>query len=306
MINKHFDITESIVSFFMQERAINNHSKIDMRIKRDPIESGKYKKVLKQPMGIKPMCVGHFESFSNNCNLHLGLFPLFFDYLDSYIDTKFNTVGMNFKKKIEIINQSSNDIFIKNLYGFCVPIRNKLIHHIISYEDKQLIYGNDKKQIALKSFKILNEIIYQYLLPNTQSLYEKNSLYSALYFLLEPNNEFRQKIDQECSFILISPQRFDNYEISEVDNIKGTIFYYISQRDPTINVAQCVDDRFLKKHVQDGYYLYSGYCYLIKLDNERQYLIPSELIIKNPKLTFDDIEDWRYPIVCTSLITNGN
>lgn len=178
-MQKHFDIVQAIIGNCFMNNMANNRF---LYSKTDGSSTTKY------PLN----CIGFFSWNSNLQNNYTKfvLFPIFFDYLDSYVDLRFDCVNESFNKKILILESnidkdSIDDLFLHTLYKMCSQIRNKMLHHRLNYNGAEVTAS--ETTVTIPQFRVINELIYQYVKfsKTGNSLFEKNALYSGLVDILK-------------------------------------------------------------------------------------------------------------------------
>ncbi|MDI3438987.1 hypothetical protein QLG07_05950 [Erwinia sp. V90_4] len=246
-------------------------------------------------------CVGSFawDRTLENSYAMLVVFPVFFDYLDTFVDVKFGCVDKTFAVKKEIIKRNINkdffdDVFLYYLYDFCVLIRNKMLHHKISYQSDKFIYHN--RELKISEFRLINEVIYQFVKFGTlnKSLYERNALYSGLLALVGKESGFAEEISQLDDFLYIKPlnNRGRHCLHSRPFTSDSLILDYIAH--PAGSLAYDNEDFAARHPDPDEKIIFSNSYYFYEY-SEEFYLIPAELIASNRELRFCDIKQWRFP-----------
>lgn len=290
MMQKHFDIVQAIIGNCFMNNMANNRF---LYRKTNGSSTTKY------PLN----CIGFFSwnSSLQNDYTKFVLFPIFFDYLDSYVDLRFGCVNESFNKKILILesnidNDSIDDLFLHTLYKMCSQIRNKMLHHRLNYDGTEVTAS--ETTVTIPQFRVINELIYQYVKfsKTGKSLFEKNALYSGLVDILKKNNnsehEFVQRVELMSDYLFITP-----YEGRDLHPINAPIVSTDLIIDRVSYPAKCFyDDNeiFKEKHPDPEEKIIIGNYYYFFQMEDKFYLIPSEAVNHRKKITFGEIDAWEF------------
>lgn len=254
----------------------------------------------------KTQCVGSFawQRHMENNYAKMVAFPIFFDLLDLHVDIRFECADSSFSKKIKILEKKIDhsqifDLFLLELYTFCSTLRNKIIHHKISHKANEITYSGTI--IKLERFKIINELIYQYVTYGFKDRpwYHQNSMLSYLYSLIGRTSIFSEKVEALDNFtnISTSPERYrhilhNKYKYTPNDYIIDFVFTHAGSLYEHGN-PEC---NFRKTHPDPDEKIVFGARYYFILLQEKYYLFPSELIMKNREIKFSSLTPWRYEL----------
>ncbi|MBH3469062.1 MULTISPECIES: hypothetical protein [Pseudomonas] len=252
----------------------------------------------------KALCVGSFSWQQHMVNDYAKMvaFPIFFDLLDLHVDKRFGCANSYFDVKAKIIKNNIDpslisDAFLLELYTFCTRLRNKMLHHNIAYEDGGLSYGAGK--IRVSDFRIINEIIYQYVAYGFEGRpwYNQNAMLFFLDYLIGGGGEISDKINSLKDFTRLStsPERYkcslhNKYKHAPGDYILDFIFVHAGALyDPKNSECQ-----FRVTHPDpEEKIAMGGRYYFIEMEG-KCYLFPSELVIKEREVKFSDLSPWIY------------
>lgn len=294
-IAEHARITQAILSNAFLNGADRTHD-----LFHEPIDDkGGYRIHTTQ-------CAGSFgwQPHMKNDYAKMVAFPIFFDLLDLHVDKRFGCADSYFSQKIEILQTKINhsqisDLFLLQLYTFCSALRNKMIHHNIAHEVNGLSYGGTS--IQLKKFKVINELIYQYVTYGFKNRpwYNQNAMLFFLYDLMSGIGDFSEKVESLDNFTKISPtsERYratlhNKYEYTPNDYILDFIF---------IHAAACYEHgnpecTFRAAHPDPEEKIIFGASYYFISLGEKYYLFPSELVLKNRQIKFSELTPWLYEL----------
>ncbi|HCL5274370.1 TPA: hypothetical protein N2G37_001959 [Salmonella enterica] len=290
MMQKHFDIVQAIIGNCFMNNMPNN---------RFLYSTKNGTSTTHHPLN----CIGFFSwnSSLQNDYTKFVLFPIFFDYLDSYVDLRFNCVNENFNKKSAIIesqmdNGSIDDLFLHTLYKMCSKIRNKMLHHRLNYEGTEVTASNTT--VTIPHFRVINELIYQYVKFSVtgKSLFEKNALYSGLIDILKNNNnsdhEFVQRVEIMPNYVFITP-----YKERQLYDINAPIVpaeLIINRVSRPAGSFHHENDEFKLKHPDPEEKIVFGNSYYFFRMADKYYLLPSEVVNNSKNITFGEIDVWEF------------
>lgn len=249
-------------------------------------------------------CAGCFNwnPLFTSTHAMLTIFPIFFDYLDLYVEDKLNICGTGFKSKKESLEVLSNNediesIFIYELYSLAADLRNKILHHDFDRTNDTLTFA--KRTLNISNVRILNEIIYQYVRfgVTNKSWYEQNALYSHLNTILGRHESKLTKIlTKNENFVALNGVQ--HYALLHDSK-------YLRKKEPShrifdyccLTVGSCNgDEAFLKAHPDPNFEFVSSRQFYVHKMEDDLFVFPSDLIIQKPDTRFSDLMAWKYTV----------
>lgn len=248
-------------------------------------------------------CTGCFDwrDGFNSDHAMLTIFPVFFDYLDLYVEKKLNLAGEGFASKSAALTSMIDDhkiesIFLAELYELSAALRNKVLHHDFERSDKTLRFK--QRTIRTSDVKFLNEIIFQYVRygMHAKSWYEINAMYSHLHSVInDVGNRFTVAVRKNENFVVLHGDAqhhgrlHDSRRLCEKESHHRVFDYccsYVRSGNP--------DSALLEKYPDpDQEIVFSGLYYLYENDSGL-FLFPSDLIREKPETRFSDLLAWSY------------
>lgn len=210
---------------------------------------------------------------------------LVFDLFDTSLDLLSpNLEGLPFDEKYKQLPKNSDgQLILKEIYRILKNIRNTSIHAKSKIYNKQNIFiKNPYKKIDIEITKIGMEYIYTAILYWIKNKHKINKYTESFlrYYFYEINNNIKIFSDKHGNLNQLSNSnglvlkmhryKFENPKSSVINN-----FLEIEKYDK-------LDDFEIGK---------VGIDYVIKL-NQQNYLIPSEVLSKENRISLSEINDW--------------
>ena len=250
-----------------------------------------------------------YMSYSEN--ISLGPTPLsqtpviscliVFALFDAYLENKYSmNLGMSFRQKyIGLPSVTNQNIIEKECYRLMKTIRNGFVHNINS-----IISGNDtfhfnygSPQRTLFNLDISSDklnLLYSIILLLVKGKYEIETVGHFINVICTHYSELKDYVDRNGNFTDDGDMGIGSANSFTLMPISSHLYFNTAVRYPVLNSTyEIIEDRiYISSIFYPGFEGYSAdYCIT---NNEKEYVIPQEILDTNNSLSLSDLSIWEY------------